>query len=794
MSDSGAIYGRVGADNGAVAEVLLGGQLELALILSRLSPTSVRVAPADSSAARVRVVGADQLVTVWRAEEGEGEGEAAADGAGSSDAAAPPLHLSPAELAGTVRRARLLIDQSSDEAGPWFLHSCARALERHWQALAAHQSREHATTHSGKVRDVLPLPPPPRSRRRQNGYPRSPQPFQGTAADRTTMRVVAALLLASDRARFKRVPSENGGWRALPPATVRTRMAASFCERVRDIRRRRRERGEEVPQRDAAAIDAPWKPEHFTVLGALEMIAADASEASPASPAQRRRHQRRPVRAASSSDGHARDLAEAALRELCGGDDGGAHTPPPRAASDLLVEVGHWTPTSTSTSASIAFNDQVLEAARELRASLLAERAQLQPDTGDAAVLCIDAANARFLDDALSVEVDAAGATTLHVHITDLGSRLPPDHPVDAAARARAQSLYLPGRPLHLLPPALAEAASFSTALPTPAVTVSMQFSAGTGALRQSTVRRSVVPPVLRISYDELDQALHTRLSQLPRSDPLAGVRAALRLPGVRQRMNERFVARRKRAGGHGGSAADRRVADVRQRRDGSLDVHEFALSAGHCFFDAVLLAAGEALGAFAKRSRIAVPRLSGDGGKAGQTYRPLRFGTAPLRRYLDLLALRQVALHLAARDGRRDVAAPAFPPLSGEQVARRTVEVRRRVQRGRAAVSESRRAAVFDVLAQRHAQALAAAGGARERGLVVHGTVTAVSARGERADVLLDGDVPARMDLRAAGEAEHISVPAAATALSAGERVAVRIVAIRRRELAADVVWLRTL
>ncbi|KAK4531529.1 hypothetical protein CCYA_CCYA08G2386 [Cyanidiococcus yangmingshanensis] len=645
-------------------------------------------------------------------------------------------------------------------------------------------------------------------------------------SDPLVLRMLAALMLGADVFRFKRVPRLCGGWRALSEPLVRVRVVESFCERACS------------PTRQA---NQTWHPEHLAVLRELEMLAASRHDTRKAPEAMLVNGNE--SGSVASRLTHLYPLAAAVCRRL-------ERDLSPNSAMSLLVDLGQWTSNvSTSDSSSsllessttrtrqrrksssrntiAAFPDTVMAAARALRTQLLSERTRMQPSVANTLLaFCVDSSSARILDDAFSVEVeqesDGSSAhlpgerlarVTWHVHIADVGCWLPAGHPVDQVASQRAQSLYLPGRPLHLLPPPLANAASFSEHLPTNAVTVSLRFTEPSleerteqrrlGTIEWFDVRRSVVPPVLRISYEQLDHLILTNWrarSTAGRSDAadartvetttsdevsearvwisadhLQTLRKALASPALEHRMRIRMHSRQSKSAG--------RVAQVAHRRDGSLAVAEFALSPGYCLVDVLLAAASEALIRYALKHSIPVP-LTGwarvqeldvdqpseivPNGKTSAAYRPQRCGTAPLRRYLDLVTLRQISLYLDHGD--------AAPLLTRAQVARISAQVQRNASKGMQKVTASRQLLMMDVLAERQAQAQSL--GLAE--LIVRGLVLEVAPNCRTARIILDDD---QLEAMVALEKEqHVRV---------GERHAFRLVRLDRTQRGAQAIRL---
>jgi ribonuclease R len=99
------------------------------------------------------------------------------------------------------------------------------------------------------------------------------------------------------------------------------------------------------------------------------------------------------------------------------------------------------------------FSEQALAEAREQ--ARLFEESPPDPnrqDLSDRLIITIDPVDARDFDDAIHVERDENGHWQLGVHIADVSTFVQPGTSLDGEARARATSVYLPGRVIPMLP------------------------------------------------------------------------------------------------------------------------------------------------------------------------------------------------------------------------------------------------------------------------------------------------------------------------------------------------------
>ncbi|MBX9622810.1 MAG: RNB domain-containing ribonuclease, partial [Gemmataceae bacterium] len=93
--------------------------------------------------------------------------------------------------------------------------------------------------------------------------------------------------------------------------------------------------------------------------------------------------------------------------------------------------------------------DEARQAARDFNESDLGGRTDFTHDL----VVTIDPADARDFDDAVSVEIDPKTKHwVLTVHIADVGHFAKPGGPLDAEARRRATSVYLPQKVIPMFP------------------------------------------------------------------------------------------------------------------------------------------------------------------------------------------------------------------------------------------------------------------------------------------------------------------------------------------------------
>ena len=266
----------------------------------------------------------------------------------------------------------------------------------------------------------------------------------------------------------------------------RESVAALTHERERAARRLR-ERTEALDALAAVGRGAPWRPsdneEELALLRALEEVALGDSRAPEA----------------------ARALAQSALTAA-----GQRFERLDEGAVRLLVRLGRFAPDENLEvrryGLRTTFPEEVLAAAAAAAARGFDREGRL--DLTGEAVITIDAAHTREVDDGLSFTFLPGGGARLGIHIADPGAFVRPGDAVDAEALARSTTHYLPDQKLTMLPPSLGEAAA--SLLPgedRPALSFFLEVDPE-GALVGGGPVRSIVRAAARLGYDEADAVL----------------------------------------------------------------------------------------------------------------------------------------------------------------------------------------------------------------------------------------------------------------------------------------------
>lgn len=208
-------------------------------------------------------------------------------------------------------------------------------------------------------------------------------------------------------------------------------------------------------------------------------------------------------------------------------------------------------------------------------------------------ILTIDGEDAKDFDDALSIERTRSG-WRLGVHIADVSHYVLEGTPLDLEARERATSLYLPGRCLPMLPPALADGlCSLKEGVPRLTVSCFLHFPFGSGVPRETELSLTVIHSRRRGVYEEVQQVLDgTALRPVQEKyAPLAGTLKDLR------DLSRLVRAERERRG-----AVDFNFPEVKSILDSRgrvLDVRKVERLESHRIVEDFMIAANEAVATF---------------------------------------------------------------------------------------------------------------------------------------------------------------------------------------------------
>jgi exoribonuclease II len=150
------------------------------------------------------------------------------------------------------------------------------------------------------------------------------------------------------------------------------------------------------------------------------------------------------------------------------------------------------------------FSVQVDEAAKALGTCAHTEARQ---DYQGIVTFTIDDEDTREVDDALSVRREN-GAIIVGIHIADVSAFVQKGDPLDAEARRRSSTIYLPGTTVRMFPERLStDLVSLNSGITRPAYTVEVRFD-NEGNRLGYRIALSSINVGQRWSYDEADRAL----------------------------------------------------------------------------------------------------------------------------------------------------------------------------------------------------------------------------------------------------------------------------------------------
>ena len=122
------------------------------------------------------------------------------------------------------------------------------------------------------------------------------------------------------------------------------------------------------------------------------------------------------------------------------------------------------------------------------------------------AAFSIDDSATTEIDDALSVQGLGSGSVTLGIHIAAPGLALQPGGEIDAIARERLSTVYMPGFKITMLPDALVQHFTLQEGRACPAVSLYVEIDEATLELRGSRTLIEQVPIAHNLRHDQLEQ------------------------------------------------------------------------------------------------------------------------------------------------------------------------------------------------------------------------------------------------------------------------------------------------
>ncbi len=189
------------------------------------------------------------------------------------------------------------------------------------------------------------------------------------------------------------------------------------------------------------------------------------------------------------------------------------------------------------------FPPGALEEAARLPATIPAEVRGRRTFFDDPPPVTIDGETAKDFDDAVAVAPLPGGGTRLWVHIADVSHFVPPDGDLDRAARARATSVYFPGRVVPMLPERLSnDLCSLVPGRERLVQTAIVDFD-GEGRVRGVRFADGIIRSDARLTYAEAAEMIS---GKTPKGSAGARIAAMLR---VADRLRESLEAARRKRG-----------------------------------------------------------------------------------------------------------------------------------------------------------------------------------------------------------------------------------------------------
>lgn len=120
----------------------------------------------------------------------------------------------------------------------------------------------------------------------------------------------------------------------------------------------------------------------------------------------------------------------------------------------------------------------------------------------------IDDSQTTEIDDALSLQGLGSGTVTLGIHIAAPGLAIKPDDAIDAVARHRLSTVYMPGHKITMLPDAVVQTYTLEAGRDCPAVSLYASFDETTLELKGTRTALERVPIAHNLRHDQLDSVI----------------------------------------------------------------------------------------------------------------------------------------------------------------------------------------------------------------------------------------------------------------------------------------------
>ena len=142
----------------------------------------------------------------------------------------------------------------------------------------------------------------------------------------------------------------------------------------------------------------------------------------------------------------------------------------------------------------------------------------------------IDDSQTTEIDDALSVHGLGTGTVVLGIHIAAPGLALQPATPVDAVARHRLSTVYMPGYKITMLPDDVVQAYTLQEGRDCPAVSLYVTLDEASFEIQSTVTRLERVPIAANLRHDQLDATVTPEWLENPGFEHVATPEAASKL------------------------------------------------------------------------------------------------------------------------------------------------------------------------------------------------------------------------------------------------------------------------
>ncbi|MEM8722766.1 MAG: ribonuclease R family protein [Cyanobacteria bacterium P01_G01_bin.39] len=199
-----------------------------------------------------------------------------------------------------------------------------------------------------------------------------------------------------------------------------------------------------------------------------------------------------------------------------------------QGAFQLLVDLGWWSKHENlflrRSAYPTTFSKKVLDVVQPRLQSDPAQDNSNRLDLTELKVCTIDDESTTEIDDGLSVEYLANGATKIWIHIADPTRIVNPEDELDLEARRRSTSLYLPTGMVPMFPP---ELATGPMSLVQGQVCSALSFGVildEDGGIEEYEIHPSLIKPTYRLTYDDVDEILQLGVQNEPEIADLARI------------------------------------------------------------------------------------------------------------------------------------------------------------------------------------------------------------------------------------------------------------------------------